>query len=413
MCATVGIRSIDELFAIVPKDIQKQSVIKNISAFSEPEILAQINDLNMKKYPISLLGAGSYRHFIPSVVKHLAGRSEFYTAYTPYQPEISQGTLTAIYEYQSMICALTGMDIANASMYDGASALAEAAILSTSFTGRKDILIATPLHPNYLQVIQTYTEPRGITVHEGTKPTATTAAIIIAVPTFEGAILDYRSLIENAHAAGALVIVCADPILLSVLETPGKLGADIVVGEGQSLGIPQSFGGPGLGFFAAKEKFIRYMPGRIVGQTVDKSGIPAFVLTMQTREQHIRREKATSNICSNQALCALMATIYMATMGPQGLKTVATLCKQHTDYAKKSFSAIPGFSVSKENSFKEFVLTCPINVETINKELAAQGIQGGLDLGNKKMLVCCTELTTPAMIDRCATALKQMQKVLA
>lgn len=415
MLQVVGVNSISELYAVVPESIRNKA-LPNIPPTSELELTAEIAALTAAehKLTVSFLGAGRYNHYIPAVVKHLAGRSEFYTAYTPYQPEISQGTLSVIYEYQSMICALTGLDIANASMYDGASALAEAALVAMNFTKRKEIIVASKLHPNFKQVLHTYTDLHGLQVQDSQIITETTAAVIIALPDVEGTIAEYKKLIEQAHAQNALVIIFADPLLLGSIEAPGKLGADLVVGEGQPLGIPQSFGGPGLGFFAAKTALLRYMPGRIVGKTVDTRGQAAYVLTMQTREQHIRREKATSNICSNQAHCALMATIYMSTMGPQGLRQVVSLCQERANYARDQIAKIPGFSIeTKGPLFREFTVKCPEEVTVLNHKLFEKGIIGGYDLGNKRMLVCCTELTTIAQIDVLAIALAQSVKVYA
>lgn len=415
MLQVVGVKAVAELYATVPAAIRNKQ-LPNLGPTSELELLAELAQLTatQPKFKASFLGAGRYDHYIPAVVKHLAGRSEFYTAYTPYQPEISQGTLSVIYEYQSMICALTGMDIANASMYDGASALAEAALVAMNFTKRKEIIVASKLHPNFKQVLHTYTDLHGMHIQDGTKITEATAAVIIAVPDLEGNIIDYTNLIAQAHAHKALAIVFVDPLLLSTIEAPGKYGADLVVGEGQPLGIAQSFGGPGLGFFAATQALLRFMPGRIVGKTTDTRGQEAYVLTMQTREQHIRREKATSNICSNQALCALMATVYMSTMGPQGMKHVVSLCQEHAEYARDKIAAIPGFTVETTGPlFREFVVKCPESVVVLNHRLFEKGIIGGYDLGNNRMLICCTELTTLAQIDALAVALAQSVKVYA
>ena len=415
MLQVIGAGSIDDLFRGIPAEL-KSSKIPVSKPISESELLQNIrNDLSLDiRIRASFLGAGRYRHYIPAVCKYLTGRSEFYTAYTPYQPEISQGTLTAIYEYQSMICELTGMDIANASMYDGASATAEAAVLAAAYTGRKEIVLANTFSPDYRKVIDTYAFPRGLSVLNGRDFSDKTAAVLFALPDFHGKIEDYRDLIEQAHATGALFIVAADPILLSVLESPGRLGADLATGEGQSLGNTQSFGGPGLGIFAAKKELLRYLPGRIVGKTIDAEGRDAYVLTMQTREQHIRREKATSNICSNQALCALTATIYLSVLGPEGLAKVAKLCKQRAEQAKRALGALEGFKLlSGKETYQEFVLECPEEVGVINKALLKDGIIGGYDLGGKRMLVCCTELTTAEQIKLLAEKLKKFAKVLA
>lgn len=401
MLKVIGVNTVGELFSDFPEKFKK-SPIKNFNAHSELELINSVkkdlaDDIKIKA---SFLGAGAYDHYIPSVVNHLSGRSEFYTAYTPYQPEISQGTLTVIYEYQSMIAELTGMDIANASMYDGASAAAEAGILAASFTGRKELIIANKFHPNYLQVIKTYTAPRNIILKEETDITENTAAVLFALPDFYGTVSDYQDLIRKAKAKGALVIIVADPLLLSTQEAPGRLGADVVVGEGRVLGIPLWFGGPGLGFFAAKKELLRFMPGRIVGKTVDRDGRPAFVLTMQTREQHIRREKATSNICSNQAWCALRATIYMSILGLSGMQKVVTQCNQQLQKAQDKIIKIKGYKVlGLKNNFREFVIECPQPAAKINKKLLKKGIAGGYDLGGNKMLLCVTEKTTDEQIN--------------
>lgn len=413
MLEATGVPTLEGLFSSVPAQLKKIPV-SSIAANSEQEMRQKVrSDLALNaKFKASFLGAGAYAHYIPAVVDQLTGRSEFYTAYTPYQPEISQGTLTAIFEFQTMICELTGLDIANASMYDGASAAAEAGMLAASFTGRKELLLANTLHPNYIEVIKTYADPRQITLRSGTDISENTAAVFFALPDFYGEVADYIELIKAAKAKGALAVIIADPLLLSVVESPGKLGVDIVVGEGRPLGIPQWFGGPGVGFFAAKKELLRFMPGRIVGETIDKLGRKAFVLTMQTREQHIRREKATSNICSNQAWCALRATIYLSTMGPQGLKKVVRLILKRMIYAQEKISALCGYKIfSQGDSFREFVIECPAEAKKINQELLKENILGGYDLGGKKMLVCCTELTTEQDIDLLVEKLKAFASV--
>lgn len=413
MLEATGVSTIEGLFSAVPAQLKK-SPVSSIAANSEQEIRQKVrSDLALNvNFKAGFLGAGAYAHYIPAVVDQLTGRSEFYTAYTPYQPEISQGTLTAIFEFQTMICELAGLDIANASMYDGASAAAEAGMLAASFTGRKELLLANTLHPNYIEVIKTYAAPRGIVLRNGTDISENTAAVLFALPDFYGKVAEYIELIKAAKAQGALAVIIADPLLLSVVEAPGKLGADIVVGEGRPLGIPQWFGGPGVGFFAAKKELLRFMPGRIVGETIDKLGRKAFVLTMQTREQHIRREKATSNICSNQAWCALRATIYLSTMGPQGLKKVVRLILKRMTYAQKKISALPGYKlVTQGDSFREFVIECPAEAKKINQELLKENILGGYDLGGNKMLVCCTELTTEQDIDILVEKLKAFASV--
>ncbi|MFC1560199.1 aminomethyl-transferring glycine dehydrogenase subunit GcvPA [Candidatus Margulisiibacteriota bacterium] len=420
MLSLTGKGSIDELFADIPKAL-KAGELKDIpEASSESELKRTLKGLSEKNSPtnksVSFLGAGSYNHFIPSIVDHIVSRSEFYTAYTPYQPEISQGMLQAIFEYQSMICSLTGMDVANASMYDGATALAEAISLAISHTGRKKVLISKTVHPNYRQVVNTYANGAaweifevgyrkdGISDLEKFKAQVDdkTACIVISNPNFFGCLEDIKSFSEAAKAKGTLLIVSIDPVSLGILKRPGDLGVDIVVGEGQSLGLSQNFGGPYLGIFAVKKDLMRLVPGRIVGETVDKEGKRGYVLTLQAREQHIRRERAGSNICSNEALCALAATVYLSTMGKQGLKEVADQCLQKANYAKEKLSKLVAF---KAPTFKEFVIKLPGSVDKVNKKLLKNGIIGGLDLGKyypelkNHMLIAVTEMVKKEDID--------------
>ncbi|MFC1478580.1 aminomethyl-transferring glycine dehydrogenase subunit GcvPA [Candidatus Margulisiibacteriota bacterium] len=301
------------------------------------------------------LGAGAYNHWVPSTVDHITGRSEFYTAYTPYQPEVSQGTLQTIFEFQSWMCRLTGLDVANASLYDGATALAEAALMAMRLTRRNEIVLANEVHPAYLQVLNTYLEPHNAGIKDqvsgvGCQVSANekTSAVIMQQPSFTGDVVsmkELQSLSDQAHEAGALFVVCIDPISLGVLPKPAEYGADIVVGEGQPMGMHLSYGGPYLGFITCREKYLRQMPGRIIGETVDTDGKRGYVLTMQTREQHIRREKATSNICSNEALCALAATVYLSLLGEAGLKEVAETCQQKADAMKEKLAAVNGVKV--------------------------------------------------------------------
>jgi len=407
MLKAIGKKSIDELFSDIPEKVRLKKPLNLPQGLSEPELLEELSALSKKNELAStFLGAGSYNHFIPSVVKHIVSRSEFYTAYTPYQAEASQGILQAIYEYQSMICELTGMDAANASMYDGATAIAEAAFLACRATGRKEIVVSSAVHPEYRSVLKTYAKGAGLNVKEApfSKNQATLdlatldigratgnnnlACVILQQPNFFGSIEDVRSLAEKIHAAGALFIVCADPISLGLLKAPGDYGADIVVGEGQSLGNPRSFGGPGLGIFAVKKPLLRQIPGRVVGQTTDADGKRAFCLTLQTREQHIRRERATSNICSNEALAALAATVYLSVMGKQGLRKVAELCLQKADYLKRK---LKDKVVFKGPTFKEFVIKT-------NKKVGVGLEQFYPELKNCR-LICVTELTSKKVMD--------------
>ncbi|MBU1026330.1 MAG: aminomethyl-transferring glycine dehydrogenase subunit GcvPA [Candidatus Margulisbacteria bacterium] len=372
MLAALGNKSSEELFANIPAKVRLKKQPELPAPLSEPELLEELKSQSGKNRAFNFLGAGSYKHFIPSAVKHIVSRSEFYTAYTPYQAEASQGTLQAIYEYQTMLCSLTGMDVANASMYDGATALTEAAFLACRATKRKEILVSSAVHPEYRNVLKTYAKAAGFIVKEFSfdkntgqtilpqSLTANSSCLILAQPNFFGCLEDISGVAEKVHANGSLFIVSIDPISLGLLKAPGDYGADIVTGEGQTLGNPVSFGGPGLGIFAAKKALIRQVPGRIVGQTIDVDGKRGFCLTLQAREQHIRRERAFSNICSNEALAALAATAYLSLMGKQGLRKVAELCLQKTAYAKK----LLGSSVLFANTpaFKEIVIKTDKNI---------------------------------------------------
>lgn len=424
MLATIGVQKVEELFKDIPKELLVDGNLQLPPAMSEMELVSALQQLagrnaNLQEYRC-FLGAGAYDHYIPSVVDHVIRRSEFYTAYTQYQPEISQGYLQALWEYQSMICQLTGMEVSNASLYDGGTAVAEGAMMACSVTGRSEVLTVTNVHPHYRSVLATYGMDRGYTIKEcnyqdgivnqeelSQLVSKDTAAVIIQSPNFFGCIEDVQKIGELAHAQGALLIVAVDPISLGILEAPGALGADIVVGEGQPMGLATAFGGPYLGFFAATEKLMRKMPGRIVGQTVDHEGNRGFVLTLQAREQHIRREKATSNICSNEALCALTAAVYLSAVGKEGLRQVANLSLQKAHYTYGQLTKLPGFtSVFAASYFKEFIIRCPKPIAEINAELLTEKIIGGLDLGiyypelENCMLLCVTENRTQADINR-------------
>ncbi len=428
MLEAIGLRTTDDLFGNVPADVRYPQL--NLPApISESEILAELNSLTTHNADADsytcFLGAGSYHHFIPSVIAHVTGRGEFYTAYTPYQPEISQGTLQSIFEYQSMICALTGMDAANASHYDGATAIAEAAIMAHNATrGRRKVIVSPAVHPEYRQVLRTYTQGLAITVSGDEDIGQTwddvarlidkdTACVIAQNPDFLGRINDLQSVAAAAHSAGALFIVSANPISLGLLKAPGDYGADIVTGEGQPLGWPMAYGGPYLGIFACREQYVRRMAGRLVGQTVDSQGRRGFVLTMQTREQHIRREKATSNICTNEGLVALAACAYLAAMGKTGLRNVAELCYHKAHYAASQITAIHGYSLPFANDpfFNEFVVRCPVSPERVNDHLRRNRIIGGFELGRVYpqlkdcLLFCCTELNSKYQIDQLVTVL--------
>jgi glycine dehydrogenase subunit 1 len=418
MLAGIGVKSVDELFTSIPEALRQKASLLNLPpSMAEPDILRHIKKMGGRNADaeshISFLGAGAYSHYIPSVVDHIISRSEFYTAYTPYQPEISQGTLQAIYEFQTLVCQLTGMEVANASMYDGASALAEAVLMAHRINGRKDVFISRNIHPEYRQTINTYCRYLGINIKEipftekgitdlewlSKNISEETSAIAVQNPNFFGCIEDMKNLGELARAKNSLFIACVnESVSLGILNPPGDFGADIVAGEGQGLGNPLSFGGPYLGLFATRGKYIRSMPGRLVGRTVDTNGKTGFCLTLSTREQHIRREKATSNICSNQALCALSAAVYMSLMGKDGFKKLAILNLQKANYAKGLISGIEGYKLKFHNPvFNEFVVETPVNPDDINKELIKEGIIGGLPLGKfypelkNCMLVCVTE----------------------
>jgi glycine dehydrogenase subunit 1 len=379
------------------------------------------------------LGAGAYHHFVPSVVPYLAGRGEFATAYTPYQPEVSQGTLQAIFEYQTMVSALTGMPVVNASHYDGATSMAEAAIMAVNVArGRRNkILVSPSVHPQYRQTLRTYLPGDEVTI-TGDEDLAAglpqlkeqldkdTACLIVQNPTFFGELLDVDGLAEAVHDAGALLVVVANPVTsLGLLRPPGEYGADVVVAEGQPLGAGLNFGGPYLGIFATTEKHVRKVPGRLVGETVDTEGRRGYVLTLTPREQHIRREKATSNICTNQGLVALMAGIYLAYMGKEGMRAVAEQCYHKAHYAAAAIAALDGYELvahESERFFNEFSVRCPQPVSAINTHLLEQGIVGGYDLeqdyphAENEMLLCLTEMNTRAQIDDLVAALAAVQK---
>lgn len=424
MLAAIGIEKAEELFCDIPAQLLLHHPLQLPAAMSELDLVNSLRKLasrnaNLQEYTC-FLGAGAYDHYIPSVIRHIIGRSEFYTAYTQYQPEISQGYLQALWEYQSMICQLTGMEVSNASMYDGGTALAEAAMMACNAAGRSEILVASTVHPHYRAVLTTYGVDRNYKITELAYENGilnqeqlvqlmskNIAAVIIQSPNFFGCIEDIKRIADLAHAQGALLIAAVDPISLGILEAPGVLGADIVVGEGQSMGLTTAFGGPYLGFFAAAEKLMRKMPGRIVGQTVDHEGNRGFVLTLQAREQHIRREKATSNICSNEALCALTAAVYLSAVGKEGLRKIAELSLQKAHYACREIAKLEGFtSVFGASYFKEFIIRCPKPVAQINEELLQEKMIGGLDLGRyypeltNCMLLCVTENRTQDDINR-------------
>ena len=423
MLKTVGARSLDDLFADIPK-AQRDPPLHLPPPLSEPELPTELSTLAARSRAAGLmacfLGGGAYHHFIPSVVGQILSRGEFLTSYTPYQPEVSQGTLQTAFEFQSLVCELLGMEVANAGMYDGASALAEACLMAAAITGRRRIAVLETVHPHYEAVVRTYAAGRGLAVEqvkaEGPKMTEEHACLVVQQPNFFGYLEDVEALGQAAHAAGALYVAVAEPVSLGLLRPPGECGADIAVGEGQPLGIPLSFGGPYLGLFACRQEYVRQMPGRIVGRTRDAEGRTGYVLTLQTREQHIRRERATSNICTSEQLVALAATVYLCAMGKQGLHRVAELCYHKAHYAAERIAGLPGYSLPLEGHFfNEFVVGCPRPVADLNQALLEQGILGGLDvspgagaglrpglrgLPEHAMLLCVTEMNTREEIDR-------------
>lgn len=434
MLKTIGVKSVAELFADVPSK-HRFPELDLPEPLSEPETWRELHDLAEANadasHYISFLGAGAYLHFSPPLISQLLLRGEFLTAYTPYQPEASQGTLQVIYEYQSMICALTGMDVANASHYDGATSLAEALIMAFNHFKEKrtKVIVSPAVHPHYRAVARTYTQGMGINIvgddhlDRSLKDLLplldnNTSLFVAQYPDFFGNIEDLKAIAQKVHEAGALFCVVTNPVALGLLTPPAAFGADIVVGEGQPLGIPLSFGGPYLGFFATKKEYVRKMAGRLVGETVDANGKKGYVLTLATREQHIRREKATSNICTNQGLMAVCATIYLSTLGKNGLRRVAELCYQRAHYAADQIDEIDGYAVNRSQTFfHEFTVKCPRSVEEINAKLFDDyGIIGGYDLGKEYphlkdyMLICVTEMNSREDIEELVTALAEIGK---
>ena len=420
MLSALGINTIDELFADIPKEFRNPT-LDLPTPLSEMEIQQELGQMAAKNRPMgsgpSFLGAGSYNHFIPAIVKSLITRGEFITAYTPYQAEASQGTLQVIYEFQTLICNLYGMQVANAGMYDGATSLAEATLMACRVTKREKVALANSISPAYIDVIRTYCQSQDIEVEivDPSNPDLAeeTACLVLQYPNYYGYIEDLKTLVDTIHAQGALAVVSCDPTAMGMLQTPGHYGADIVTGDGQSLGIPASYGGPYVGLFATKQEYIRQMPSRLSGRTLDKNGKTGYVLTLQTREQHIRRERATSNICTNEALYALASTIYMAAMGKQGLRQIAELCYHKSHYAANQINALPGYSLPiSDPFFQEFVVQCPDSPSKINKKLMELNILGGLDVNEKipnGMLLCVTEMNSKEDIDALVAALAEFK----
>jgi len=436
MLRGLGLGSAAELFDSIPADIVLKEPLKTPDALSEIELLERFEAMASKNAAArrpSFLGAGAYHHYAPTIVDSLIQRSEFFTAYTPYQPEISQGTLQAIFEFQTLVCQLTGMDVANASMYDGSTGLAEAVLMAERVTRRKKVITSSAVHPEYLEVVDTYVQHYGIDFHRVPTDEQTglisaegldalddqTAALVVQSPNFFGCVEDLSALAERAHAVGALLIVAVtEAISFGFLRSPGACGADIVVAEGQSFGVPLSFGGPLVGLFATRDRFARQIPGRLVGEAYDKQGRRGFVLTLATREQHIRREKATSNICTNEGLIALAATVYMETMGKSGLQEVAAQCAQKAAYAARRISELPGFSLPlSAPRFNEFVVRAPVGAKELLARLASEkNITGGLALSRyyqdrpNDFLVCVTETNPRAEIDALVEGLESVAR---
>jgi glycine dehydrogenase subunit 1 len=436
MLAKLGLSSLEDLLAPVPENVRLRRPLDLPPALSEPDLKRLLNGVAAKNKnldaAVSFLGAGTYDHAIPSVVPHLQRRSEFVTSYTPYQPEVSQGMLQAIYEFQTMVCQITGLDIANASLYDGATAMVEAALLAVGPGGRGEVVISMGVDPQYRRVLHTYAYARGFTVKEVptrngvTSPedlnaavSATTAAVVIQQPNFFGCVEDMRAIEPVAHKGKAVfVATITEPASLSVLASPGEYGADIAVGELMSFGNTMSYGGPALGFMAARSKYMRLLPGRLVGQTVEEDGQKqtGYVLTLQTREQHIRRERATSNICTNQSLLAVGATIYLAALGKQGFRELGELCLQKAHYAFRQITALPGYKAAFSSPFfDEFVITAPVSAQRLQQHFEQAGIIGGYALRDgypdmpNDMLFCVTETRSKEDIDYLVDVLKEVQ----
>lgn len=433
MMEAIGIADIGELFADIPEEVRFQGRLNVPEALSEPELERHLSSLaNRNRHVqdlVSFLGAGAYEHHIPAVVDAVLSRAEFYTSYTPYQPEISQGVLQAIFEYQTMVCELLGLEVANASMYDGASALAEAVLVACAATGRDRVWVSELVHPEYRRVIETYAGAQGVEVvnwgseggvsseKELERLDESAAAVVVQYPNFLGCIEPLRRWSRRSKEVGALLVTASYPVALGLLESPGACGADIAVAEGQPFGNPLSFGGPYVGMMAATRMLVRRLPGRMVGETVDRQGRRGFVLTLQAREQHIRREKATSNICSNQALNALAATVHLAALGPRGLRELAELNFQKAHYAHRRLTEIPGVEPLNDGPFfNEFALRLPVPPGEVNRFLLSKGILGGLDLGRldgrweNGWLLAVTERRTREDIDRLVESVEEVLK---
>ena len=427
MLAAIGAESIDELFSPIPPSLRLQGDLRLPPPVTEAEVVGVMEDLARRNRPIGgmacFAGGGAYDHYIPAAVRHLAYRAEFATSYTPYQPEVSQGVLGALFEYQSMVCELTGMDVANASLYDGASALVEAVNLAAGATGRHRIVVSRAVNPNYRAVLETNGAGPGYRFDTAEAPTGVTAlpdlseaaCLVLAQPNFFGCLEDVAAAARAAHGAGALLVVAYDPTSAGILEAPGALGADVATGEGQGLGNALSYGGPYLGIFATRREHLRRVPGRIVGATVDAEGRGGYVLTLQAREQHIRRERATSNVCTNQTLMAIASTVYLSWLGPQGLRELGECCLARAHHAAELAASVPGCSLAFEAPFfKEFALRVPGDAADVVARLADRGYLAGPALGAVSpgladcLLVAVTERRSPEEIEGLCKALAEV-----
>jgi glycine dehydrogenase subunit 1 len=428
MLDSIGVRNLGELFDVIPSPVRARS-FELPHGKSELDLMRHMEELAGRngRTPVNFIGGGCYDHFIPAVVDYLAGRAEFYTSYTPYQAECSQGTLQALYEYQTAICALTGMEVSNASLYDGGTALAEAALMALRITGRRKLMVDGAVSPFYRRILRTYlgslevelieTEPDRDVTDRSSLSTCLdegTAALILQNPNFFGSIDDPDELAELAHSRGALLITSVYPISLGLVKSPGETGADIVTGDGQSLGNPLNFGGPSFGFIATRREYIRNLPGRIVGETVDREGRRGFVLTLQAREQHIKRHRATSNICSNQSLCALRGLFFLCSLGKKGLTELAALNRDKAEYAKQVLGSIRGIGVlNGAPTFNEFTLKLPGDPREVVGKLLGRGMAAGVPLGTwyrnmeNCLVVTVTEKRTREEIDSLATGMEE------
>ncbi len=431
MLKAVGLAHVDELFRTVPEHLRYKGHLDIPPAITELELSQHVSTLADRNRPagnlIHFMGAGAYDHYIPSAIDPLASRGEYLTSYTPYQAEASQGTLQVMYEYQTLIAELTGMEIANASLYDGTSAAAEAALMAANITRRSKVLVSQSVHPEIIECLKTYLvnthlELVPVPYREGRSDLPIiagllddqTACVITQSPNFFGIVEETQKLVDMVHAAGALSVVHVDPISLGLLEAPGDYDADIAIGEGQSLGIPMQMGGPYLGFMATRRKWVRQLPGRLCARTTDRNGNEAYCLTLQTREQHIRREKATSNICTNEGLMMVRAMLYLSLLGAEGLREVATLCASKARYLADELGKLPGFKLRYEGPFfKEFVLECEAPADRVLARLEKSGIIGGIPLlrfypqMENRILVAVTEKRTRAELDMYVQALRE------